>query len=156
MTFQPKKISPFRTDILEVRDSTSTSSGYNWLNISGSILKTNATLGTNEITLPAGSHWRLTFCGGQRYAGGSQTGAETAIQFWDTGAGQFVGLQGHCTGFSALTKGRSEACLLLRNADISTSITLRCFYKTPTSGNWQQTTSSYYDHLSLVIMELPA
>lgn len=156
MTFQPKKVSPFKTDILEVTDSNASSAGYNWLGISGSILKTSATLGTNEITLPAGSHWRLTFSGGQRYADSNSPGAETAVQFYDTGAGQFVGLQGHCSGFSALTKGRSEACLMLRNSDISTSITLRCFYKNATSGNWQRNTSSYYQNLALVIMELPA
>lgn len=156
MTFQVKKVSPFDVDILTVTNSTAYDGSYNWLNISGSIVNTRATLSSDEITLPAGSHWRVTFSGGQQFAGSGSPGAQTTIQFYDPNAAAFVGIQAHCTGFSALTKGRPEACALILNSEISTSKTLRCYYKIKTSGTWQRTTAPIYDHLSMVIMELPA
>lgn len=143
-------------DVVKVDDSNTMDGSYNWLGISGSIVNTSATISSNELTLPAGSHWRVTFSGGQRYAGSNHSGAATTIQFYDPNASAFVGIQAHCTGFEALTKGRSEACALILNSDINTSLTLRCYYKVPTSGTWSQTTAAIYSRISMVIMELPA
>lgn len=156
MTYQRKAIAPFKIDVIKVDDSASFDGSYNWLGISGSIVNTNASISSNELTLPAGSHWRVTFSGGQRYATGAYPGAATTIGFYDPNTSSFVGIKGNCTGFNALKRGRSEACALILNSDITTSLTLRCYYGIPTSGTWSRNTISLYRNLSLVIMELPA
>ena len=149
MTYQFKKVTPFKIDIIRASYQST-----NQIALSGSLPNTSASISSNRLTIPSGSDWYICCSAGQKY--GTGNGAATTMQIWDYTNSQYIGIKANCTGWESLVRGRSAACALILDSEISTSLELGFWYQTASSGTWYSNDADMYQFITLQIMELPA
>lgn len=154
MTFKARPVAPFKVDILSASDPSSFAVGQK-VPCTGSPINTSATVSNGQITLPAGSHWRIEYSA--CFAGNSSGETSFEIGFWSITDGSFIGhsLHGSSDGYNPNRMGRCVATLLLLNSQIVTSTVIEARIIAQTS----MTSASTYDYIGkpgFRIMELPA
>lgn len=154
MTFKARPIAPFKIDILSASDPSTFSAGSQ-IPCTGSPSKTNATVSSGRITLPAGSHWRIEYSAA--FAGLCQF----EIGLFSITDNGYIGqsLWGTTPTQNPTRKGRVVACALILNSDIVTSKTIeaRIISQTNMAANGESGTTYLYNGLpTFRIMELPA
>jgi hypothetical protein len=131
------------------------------LTITGSTPNTNATVSSNEITLPAGSHWRIEASNQAVTSQDSNYSELFYLDIYDVNASANVGFAGILsesipgTNTGYLTRGRATACAFILNSDISTSMTLRVQI-IATAGNLKTSADDLKLYGIVKIIELPA
>ena len=168
MTFLSRPVAPFKVDALRA-----TYSGAMVTNpviqLSGTLTNTRATVSGNEVTLYSGSHWRIEVS--NSVIGAAVRDFGTNSEIYSITDGGTIGTPGNCGAFKNntptnndyLTKGRSTACALVLNSDISTSKTLNFRILGPAAKllafvpNYDPSDTGYrYNYGIIKIMELPA
>ena len=114
--------------------------------------QTRATISSGQITVYAGSHWRLEYS--PCFASG-----QWEIQLYSVTDSSYIGQSCWATGVGNYheRKGRLTACALLLNSDISTSKVIEARIVSQ-SGMVSRAASAYpmgYGNASFRIMELP-
>ncbi len=161
MTYSTRPVAPFSVDFLRLGAAPGNLPTDPILTITGSTPNTNATVASNQITLPAGSHWRIEASNQAVTSQDSNYSELFFLDIYDVNAAANVGfagvisesIPGTDTGY--LTRGRATACALILNSDISTSITLRVQIIAP-SGNLKTSSDGLKLYGIVKIMELPA
>ena len=115
MTFTARPVAPFSIDILSAGDPSSFAANQK-IPCTGTPGQTRATISSGQITVYAGSHWRLEYSPCFRIG-------PWEIQFYSVTDGDYIGQScwGTAPGRYPERKGRLTACALLLNSDISTS-----------------------------------
>lgn len=151
MTFTARPVAPFSIDILSAGDPSSFAADQK-IPCTGTPGQTRATINSGQITVYAGSHWRLEYSP-------CFTIAPWEIQFYSVTDGDYIGQSCWGTGVGSYheRKGRLTACALILNSDISTSkvIEVRIISE---SGMGSRTSATYnmgFGNASFRIMELP-
>lgn len=153
MTFTARPIAPFSIDILSANDPSSFSAGQK-IPCTGTAAKTNALVNSGQITIYAGSHWRIEYS--PVFRGGS-----FEIGLYSVTDGAYVGQScwGTTPGNNPTRKGRLTACALILSSDISTSMVIEARI-IQQNGMASRLTSPYYSNAAgapnFRIMELPA
>ncbi len=155
MTFIARPIAPFSVDILATDDPSSFSAGYQ-IPCSGTPTNTRATVNAGQITVYAGSHWRLEYSA--RFFGPAPSyETQFEIQFYDITNSSFIGQScwGTTPNQNAARKGRLVCTALILDSQINTSITVetRVVYQVNMGS---ASAFPYYGTPTCRIMELPA
>ena len=145
-----RKAVPIAVDFLRL-SYTGTPGANPIFTLSGSLDNTSATLSSDEITLYAGSHWRIE---------ASQQVLDIAVsdtyylEIYSITNSQSVGFGG-VMSTSTTIRGRATACALILSGDISTSETYR-IQVIADDGDLTASTDQLDAYGILKIMELPA
>lgn len=154
MTFTARPVAPFKVDILSAGEPSSLVVGQQ-IPCTGSPTETSATVSGGQITLPAGSHWRIEYSA--CFAGDSSGDCSFEIGFYSFSSLGFIGhsLYGSSDGYNPTRMGRCVATLLLLNSQITTSTTIeaRIIAQTAMTSGLPY---SYIGKAGFRIMELPA
>ena len=155
MTFTARPVAPFSIDILSAGDPSSFADDQK-IPCTGTPGQTRATISSGQITVYAGSHWRLEYSP-------CFTNSAWEIQFYSVTDGGYIGQSCWASGPSPHAtynerKGRLTACALILNSDISTSKVIEA--RIVSAGNMGSRVSATYNmgfgNASFRIMELPA
>lgn len=155
MTYTSRPIAPFKVDILSVGNPSSYTAGQK-IPITGTPKNTSVTISSGQITLPAGSHWRLEYSGSFLGAAPSYA-TQFEIQFYSVTDDEYIGnsATGSTPGQNNARRGRVVASTLVLSSEISTSkvIEVKIVSQTNLTGLGSL---NYNGKPSLRIMELPA
>ena len=153
MTFTARPIAPFSIDILSADDPASFTAGQK-IPCTGSPTETGAAVSSGQITVYAGSHWRIEYSP-------VFTGGQFEIGLYSVTDGGYIGQS--CWGTTPNNypqrKGRLTACALILNSEISTSKIIEARIISQVSMGSRLTNSNYYRAAgapNFRIMELPA
>ena len=152
MTFTARPVAPFSVDILSAGDPSSFAADQK-IPCTGTPGQTRATISSGQITVYAGSHWRLEYS--PCFASG-----HWEIQFYSVTDSSYIGQSCWGTGIGNYheRKGRLTACALLLNSDISTSkvIEARIVSQNGMVSRVASAAPIGFGNASFRIMELPA
>jgi hypothetical protein len=161
MTYHTRPVAPFSVDFLRLYAASGNLPADPILTITGSTPNTNATVSSNEITLPAGSHWRIEASNQAVTSQDSNYSELFYLDIYDVNAAANVGFAGILsesipgTNTGYLTRGRATACAFILNSDITTSMTLRVQI-IATAGNLKTSGDALKLYGIVKIIELPA
>lgn len=154
MTFTARPVAPFSIDILSAGDPSSFADDQK-IPCTGTPGQTRATISSGQITVYAGSHWRLEYSP-------CFTTSPWEVQFYSVTDEDYIGQS--CLGSGPpphssnhARKGRPTACALILNSDISTSkvIEVRIVSAGSMGSRVSATYSKGFGNASFRIMELP-
>ncbi len=116
MTFTARPIAPFKIDILSASDPSSFAAGQK-IPCTGTPTNTGATVSSGQITISAGSHWRIEYSA--NFLGDTQF----EIGLYSITDSQYIGhsLWGTTDSQNPTRVGRVVASVLVLNSEISTS-----------------------------------
>ncbi|MGA1706758.1 MAG: hypothetical protein ACO39X_06925 [Candidatus Nanopelagicaceae bacterium] len=160
MTYATRPVAPIAVDFLRLGAATGNLPANPILTITGTPTNTNATVSSNQITLPAGSHWRIEASNQAITSQDSNYSELFFLDIYDVNAASNVGFAGVIsesipgTNTGYLTRGRATACAFILSSDISTSMTLRLQIIAP-SGELRTSTDGLKLYGIVKIMELP-
>lgn len=154
MTFTARPIAPFKIDILSASDPSSFAAGQK-IPCTGTPTNTGATVSSGQITISAGSHWRIEYSA--NFLGGSVGECQFEIGLYSITDSQYIGhsLWGSGENQNPTRMGRVVATALVLNSEISTSkvIEARIISQVQMSSS---SAINYVGKPGFRIMELPA
>lgn len=160
MSYFTRPVAPISVDFLRIGGATANLPADPIITITGTPSNTNATVSSNELTLPSGSHWRIEVSNQAITNDDSNYSELHYVDIYDVNAASNIGFSGIISesnpgpGTGYLTRGRTTACALILNSDISTSITLR-FQILGDSGDFKTSSDDLKIYGIVKIMELP-
>jgi hypothetical protein len=157
MTFTARPIAPFTVDILAGLNPSSYTAGAQ-IPCSGTTSNTGATISSGQITLPAGSHWRIEYSPAFASTDATTGYVRYEIGLYSVTDSQYIGqtmfASADGAGFDPNKAGRCVASALILDSEITTSKTLeaRIISQSQMTGS----TLNIYGTATFRIMELPA
>lgn len=158
MSFQPSPVIDVDIDIVEVGWPASYAAAADIvIPIVGTGGRTSATISSNQITLPAGSHYRLELSYNV-FGRSSNFSGELEIQWYSVTGTAYIGQSAYGAGDDDddARTGRICATALILNSEISTSLVLEARIKACTTDLRDGDIAEYGSNPTLRIMELPA
>jgi len=157
MTFTARPIAPFKVDILAGSNPSSYTAGTQ-IPCSGTPSNTTATVSSGQITLPAGSHWRIEYSPAFSSTDTSQAYVKYEIGLYSVTDSQYIGqslfASSDAAGFDPNKAGRCVATALILNSEITTSMSIEARIVSQT--NMTGATLNISGTSTFRIMELPA
>lgn len=162
MTFTARPIAPFKIDILEGSDPSSFTAGAQ-IPCTGTPSNTNATVSSGQITLPAGSHWRLEYSPAFLSTDTTNGYVKYQISFYSVtesnNIGQVMYASSDGSNYDPNRAGRCVASALILNSQITGSYTVEVKLLSELNMTGASSFPSYDNTVgksTFRIMELPA
>ena len=159
MSFQPSPVADVDIDLVGVGWPASYSTAADIvIPIVGSGGRTRATINSNQITLPAGSHYRLELSYSVFGTSPAAQSARIEIQWYNYTDGVYFGQSAYGAGdaYDDSRTGRICATALVLDSDISTSLVVEARIKACLATLRDGDIAEYSKNPTLRIMELPA
>lgn len=157
MTFTARPIAPFKIDILAGSNPSSYTAGAQ-IPCSGTPNNTTASVSSGQITLPAGSHWRIEYSPAFSSTDPSNAYVKYEIGLYSVTDSQYIGqslfASSDGAGFDPNKAGRCVATALILNSEITTSMTIEA--RIVSQSQMTSATLNIYGTSTFRIMELPA
>ncbi len=156
MTYTARPISPFKVDILTGSNPASYTADAQ-IPCTGTP-STTATVSSGQITLPAGSHWRVEYSPAFSSTDNTNGYVKYEIGLYSVTDSQYIGqslfASSDGASFDPNKAGRCVASALILNSEITTSMTIEARIVSQT--NMTSATQNRDGSATFRIMELPA
>jgi hypothetical protein len=157
MTYTARPIAPFKIDILAGGNPSTYTAGAQ-IPCSGTPSNTTATVSSGQITLPAGSHWRIEYSPAFASTDNSTGYVKYEIGLYSVTDSQYIGqslfASSDGASFDPNLAGRCVASALILNSEITTSKTIEA--RLVSQSQMTGATLNIMGTSTFRIMELPA
>lgn len=158
MSYNPAPVADVDIDVINTGWPASYSSTNQILPIVGAGGRTRATIASNQITIYAGSHWRLEWSPSQTVP--TNFNGFYEAQFYNVTDSVYIGLDTRCATPLAgdLRKCRTVCSAIILDSDITTSMTLEVRFSTCSTNLRDGDASGYEIHKfpTIRVFEIPA